>query len=104
MRPATSAPTMKPTPTAVSARPNSWDDACRSRVTKNTFSALIAPVPHWQITVTVSSVTRNRLRAKSRRPTENSACRLASLAPAGAHEHPLKTRFATSGRGKAQVA
>ena len=31
----------------------------------------MAPVPHWQITVTVRSVTRNRLRAKSRRPTEN---------------------------------
>jgi Membrane carboxypeptidase/penicillin-binding protein PbpC len=27
--------------------PNSPDEACRSRVTKNTFSALIAPVPHW---------------------------------------------------------
>ena len=75
---------MKPTPIAVSARPNSRDDACRSRVTKNTLSAVIAPVPHWQIIVTVSSVTRNRLRAKSRSPTENSACRLVSPASAGA--------------------
>jgi len=69
---------------AVTAMPNSPDDACRSRVTKNTFSALIAPVPHWQITVTVSSVTRNRLRANNRRPAANSAYRLDLSAPARA--------------------
>ena len=84
MRPAASAPTMNATPITVSATPNSRDDACRLRVTKNTFSVLIAPVPNWQITVTVKSVTRNRLRAKSRKPTENSACRPVSLALAGA--------------------
>jgi hypothetical protein len=66
--------------------PNSPDEACRSRVTKNTFSALIAPVPHWQITVTVSSVTRNRLRAKSRKPAENSAYKPVLTASSGAGE------------------
>jgi hypothetical protein len=86
MRPAARAPMMKPTPIAVSAMPNSPDEACRSRVTKNTFSALIAPVPHWQITVTVSSVTRNRLRAKSRRPAEKSAYKPLLPASAGAGE------------------
>src|ERR1700742_3561035 len=40
IRPAARAPMMKPVPIAVSATPNSRDDACRSLVTKNTFSAL----------------------------------------------------------------
>ena len=60
---------MKPTPIAapVDEQP---DEAQVGH--EKTFSALIAPVP-LAITVTASSVTRNRLRAKSRRRRESSA-------------------------------